>query len=215
MKKKLLLILLCGICLLGLTGCGSKEETETKTPHEIAIENLEKALKKEGFSLCEEKEYCEEGKAYLLKKENDKNGTEIDVFDFDNLEWRVYSTETSDFQNENRESIYKNIYEVKNDKASGNLTTTTFKPMEDNVNGGITRTVEYEFSNNFETGKLECRLVSYNCDNPAFAMLDEADYRNRSCNIYASQLSNIKYSFKGILSKYKIDFVDLTNKNTE
>lgn len=211
LKKKIGFVFLLSICLLGVTGCGDKN---TKSPHQIAVEKMEKALKKEGFSLCEDKEYCEEGKSYMLKKESKRNGTEIDVFNFDKLEWRVYITETTDDGKDKMDYSYENVYRLSDNKAEGNLTLIRFMRDEKIANGGITRTVKYGFSNDFEKSSknLECRVISYNCDNGAFAMLDEGDVRKRNCNIYALELSEVKDSLYNILMEYDISRFDLTGQ---
>lgn len=40
MKKTILTILLCGIMILGITGCGEKKEYELSIPKEESIESI-------------------------------------------------------------------------------------------------------------------------------------------------------------------------------
>ena len=217
MKKKLLFCLLCVILLFSVTGCGSSEKNHepSKPPHQIAIESLEEGLKNENFTLCDEEEYCDGEKSYILKKENEDNGIEIDVFDFDKLEWKIYNTKNSDDGTDKVENIYEYVYKLTENKAEGKLKKTEFMRKDGYVNGGITRTVKYQFSMDYEKNDKECRVASYECDNPAFAMLDESSVRKRNCNIYALELSNIKYDFNSFVRKLNVNVTHLIDKNAE
>lgn len=73
MKKKILLIILCGVCLLGVTGCGSSIIESEKIQ---ALKNSTNASIKGGYSL---EEVLKEGVSNLKWKEEAEGETEYIV----------------------------------------------------------------------------------------------------------------------------------------